>query len=384
MKTQQLIISKSQCCGCGACKSICPQKAIKMKKDSHGCFYPVIDEDKCVDCKLCLKVCDFKNFKPKEIQNTFYSCRNKNINEIMNSRSGGFFFTLASKILQEKGVIYGVELNKDLVVKHKRIDNIDDLNMIRGVKYVKSDVTDIFNQAIIDLKSNKTILFSGTPCETHGLLSLCQIKKIDTAKLITVDVVCHGACNPELFELYKDYIEKKFNKKIKKFDFRDKKHFGWNSHYESIYFENGKRVSLRSYTESFYSSYFLMKSCFNCPYTTVNQIVDFTIGDFWGINEIEDKYDDNKGVSLVICHNDKARMLFNEIKDQLIFSETKCEQSIAKNYPLFRNTDKPNNYENIIKDFSAKQNIEKEKIFDYNPLKLFAKKVKLRVKNLIK
>jgi coenzyme F420-reducing hydrogenase beta subunit len=384
MKTQELIIEKSQCCGCGACENVCPKNAIKMEKDNYGCYFPVIDENKCIDCKLCLKVCDFKNFNSKKVENTFYSCRNKDVKEVMKSRSGGFFYTLANNILMHNGIVYGVELNENLIVEHARIDKLTELNKIRGVKYVKSDVTKIFEQVVKDLKNNKTVLFSGTPCETHGLLSLCSIKKINTNNLVTIDVVCHGACQPMLFDLYKDFVVKKFKKEINGFEFRDKKHFGWNSHYESIYFDNGRRVSLRSYTESFYSSYFLMESCFKCPYTTVNQKVDFTIGDFWGINEIDQRYKDNKGVSLVICHNDRARLIFDEIKDQLIFSKTEDKQSIAKNYPLYEKTNKPVNYERYINEFQLKKNDEKEEIFEYKSFKLFVNKIKNKIKNIVR
>ena len=49
--------SKEKCCGCTACASICPKKAIKMVADDEGFLYPKIDLDKCIDCHLCEKVC---------------------------------------------------------------------------------------------------------------------------------------------------------------------------------------------------------------------------------------------------------------------------------------------------------------------------------------
>lgn len=52
--------SASECCGCGACVSVCPKDAIAMKPDGYGFPYPRIDEDLCVGCRMCLKVCAFK------------------------------------------------------------------------------------------------------------------------------------------------------------------------------------------------------------------------------------------------------------------------------------------------------------------------------------
>lgn len=58
-----LFEEKETCCGCTACKSICPQGAISMKKDEMGFLYPQIDKDKCIKCYLCQKVCPFKNIE---------------------------------------------------------------------------------------------------------------------------------------------------------------------------------------------------------------------------------------------------------------------------------------------------------------------------------
>lgn len=50
----------SECCGCGACISVCPKDAITMRPDRYGFLYPSIDGDACIRCRLCLKVCAFK------------------------------------------------------------------------------------------------------------------------------------------------------------------------------------------------------------------------------------------------------------------------------------------------------------------------------------
>ena len=51
---------KALCCGCTACYSICPRKAIQMIEDEDGFEYPVIQENLCVNCKQCIKVCPIK------------------------------------------------------------------------------------------------------------------------------------------------------------------------------------------------------------------------------------------------------------------------------------------------------------------------------------
>ena len=64
----QIFPSKSECCGCSACKQICPKGAIAMKPDSEGFLYPQIDVSLCIECGACQKICAFQNGYEKTIQ----------------------------------------------------------------------------------------------------------------------------------------------------------------------------------------------------------------------------------------------------------------------------------------------------------------------------
>ena len=57
----ELFADKNNCCGCTACKNICPKNAITMVEDSEGFLYPQIDKQLCIDCGLCKNVCAFQN-----------------------------------------------------------------------------------------------------------------------------------------------------------------------------------------------------------------------------------------------------------------------------------------------------------------------------------
>lgn len=56
---------KELCCGCAACYSICPKKAIVMKHDDEGFDYPEIDGKECVRCYQCIGVCPIKRRRAK-------------------------------------------------------------------------------------------------------------------------------------------------------------------------------------------------------------------------------------------------------------------------------------------------------------------------------
>lgn len=62
-KNPVLFNSKTDCCGCTACYSICPKHAIKMVYDDEGFAYPEINTSKCISCFLCEDVCPIKTMK---------------------------------------------------------------------------------------------------------------------------------------------------------------------------------------------------------------------------------------------------------------------------------------------------------------------------------
>ena len=100
--------NKYNCCGCTACSNICLHQAITMIPDSLGFLYPKVDEDKCINCGLCDNVCQFQdnykrydNFDIPEV----YQFRLDSDSELRKSQSGGAFFAIADKFLNDGGVV---------------------------------------------------------------------------------------------------------------------------------------------------------------------------------------------------------------------------------------------------------------------------------------
>lgn len=59
-KIQKFFEDKSECTGCTACESVCPENCIIMSADEQGFLYPSVNEEKCVGCFSCIKVCPVK------------------------------------------------------------------------------------------------------------------------------------------------------------------------------------------------------------------------------------------------------------------------------------------------------------------------------------
>ena len=304
---------KKDCSGCTACKEICPVSAIEMSLDEEGFLYPKIIESKCIQCGKCDKFCSFSSVpkRPGKGLPEAYGAKHNNLQTRMTSRSGGAFVAISDVILNRGGIVYGASMEKECVVRHIRANSAVERDMMKGAKYVQSDLTGIYKQVLDDLKSDKAVLFSGTPCQVAGLYSLLDQKKVPSHNLFSCDLVCHGVPSPQVWADYCHYIEKRYHSRIVTADFRDKS-FGWDTHCESFVLENGKKIVSKDFADLFYSHIMFRPSCHNCHFANTRRVGDITLADFWGIEKSDSSFKDSKGVSLVLVNSEKGKQLFSE------------------------------------------------------------------------
>lgn len=326
------ITDKSQCCGCTACASICVHQAITMKPDALGFLYPVVDVKKCTGCGLCEKVCSFHSEYDKSSnlhEPDVYAARHQKMEEIERSRSGAMFAAVSDWVLAQGGVVYGAGYADHFRVVHKRATTCLERDEFRGSKYVQSDLNDVFIQVAKDLKSGMLVLFTGTPCQTSGLRSFLNLKRIKSDTLYLVDIVCHGVPSPFYWRDYLAYIEKKKGEKVTAVNFRDKSKLGWAAHKESFTFADGVTYTY-TYTYTFYQHIMFRRSCGECHFTNLQRPSDLTLADFWGWEKVDTSFNaDDKGVSLVLVNTVKGKVLFDAVKHQMnciLTDTTKCLQ----------------------------------------------------------
>lgn len=348
-----LVEKKYNCTGCSACSKICPNSAIKMKEDEKGFLYPEIINKYCTNCGLCKRICP--NIAEKNEQNNeinIYAMKNKNEATRATSSSGGVFYEYAKSILDENGTIYGAAYNAFNEVEHIRIDSIESLYKLQGSKYIQSTITNIYEQIKDDLNKDKKVLFSGTPCQVAGIKKYLERKRINTDKLYTCDIICHGVPSPKVFKDYIKNLEKQYSSKAKTVNFRHKE----NNHTQNIKieFENGQTyVSNYDKNDEFYRLFLndliLRESCYKCRYTSFDRVGDITLGDFWGIEKTICNFDDKKGVSLVLVNSTKGKEIFEKIKDKYEIKETCKENCIQKN--LREPCEKPDQYDKLWEEY---------------------------------
>ena len=304
---------KEECCGCTACKNICPVNAIEMKEDKEGFLYPIVNEEKCIKCELCKKVCPVLNIKNETKEQHAYIFQNANDDVRRQSTSGGAFSAIAEEIINKNGIVYGVIFDKDFNVIHKGIENKEELYKFRNSKYVQSNLKDTFKEVKENLEKDRLVCFSGTSCQIEGLKNFLG-KKYD--KLLLVDVVCRAVPSPLIWEKYLK-LKRQENKDIDKIYFRDKlygykySNFSIYNSQNSLIYHNG--VESDPYLRAFFSNICDRPSCYNCKFKKLNRESDITLWDCFNVEKYNSKLDDDKGTTRILANTVKGKRFVEEL-----------------------------------------------------------------------
>lgn len=317
IKEKIVLADNEHCTGCMACYSVCPTKAIKKESDDRGFLYPKIEHERCIGCNSCSNVCPELNAVIRGEKNPeCYAAQAEDKIRIISS-SGGIFSVLASEVIKNGGVVFGATIDMNLNVKHIYIEKIEDLQLLRGSKYVQSDVGDTYKRVKEFLKEDKLVLYIGCPCQIAGLRSYINQ---EYSNLLTIDLLCSGV--PSNQDFIEDISTKISLDKIKSIKFRDKNHGqGWRC--DSLYvntFDGGGHsfsVDSSSFLQCFQNKISFRESCYNCQYFTRDRVGDISLGDFWGIENYDVSLNDNNGISLVLINTEKGKKMFDKIKNKL-------------------------------------------------------------------
>lgn len=313
------IKDKIDCCGCWGCYNTCPKHCITMVEDNEGFRYPHVNTELCIHCGLCEKVCPIINVKP-EIKNPKQkACIVQNKDELIlhESTSGGAFTAIAKWILDKGGVVFGAAYDNNFEVKHRYVEQYDDLRLFRNSKYVQSLIGDTYKQAKDFLRKGRYVCFSGTPCQLEGLMSYLR-KPYD--KLVTIDVVCRACPSPLVLRKYLQMQEKEKHIHLKDLKFRDKYH-GYKYSAMSLYDADSKDyhqgIDTDFYLRSFFGGVNFRPSCSYCVFRKRYRNTDFTLWDCFDVDKFSKDLDNDKGVTRILIHTSKAASILNDITDSL-------------------------------------------------------------------
>lgn len=364
------VLNKKECCGCAACAAACPKNAIQMRQDEYGFLYPIVTESLCVDCGICKKVCMYQEVGELKEPYKAYAAASAEDGVLRGSASGGVFFEIAKRIIENHGIVYGCafeEKDGKLQASHIRADNEEELKRLQGSKYVQSTVEASFKDVKKDLQDAKTVLFSGTPCQIGALYHYLGKKEYEN--LYTVDIICHGVPNMTFLQDYIQKMEKSLRGKIIDINFRDKS-YGWGLNGSIIYLDRRgqkrkKKMPLQgfSYYKMFLDADIYRESCYNCMYAKGERVGDITVGDYWGIEKIHPEFAGSveKGVSCILVNTLKGENLLKESSQNMKLLESSVEKVARNNKQLNAPSEMTGRRKQIMKDYADQGYIGVEK-----------------------
>ena len=327
-------LAHKNCNGCSACCNACPVGAISMVENEEGFLYPTVNKERCINCGLCVKSCSAlnNNYANSEKPECYAYMADDEIRK--GASSGGVFPVIADYFIKNDGYVCGAVYD-ELKVKHIVSNNVDDIERMRGSKYLQSDINDCYKDIKILLDDGNKVLFTGTPCQISGLkFFLGKASK----NLYCIDIVCHGVPSPKVFQKYINEKIKDKNEKWLHTNFRDKFNGLWSK--LTITTTTTTTTTMDSaqndiYMRSFLSNLCLRNTCTNCKFQTIPRQGDITIGDFWGIWQYNTTLNDEKGTSVILKNNYKGGFLIDILKNNSkIFEQVPIKYAIDGNLCL--------------------------------------------------
>lgn len=358
---------KEDCVGCNACVQRCPKGCISMREDGQGFLYPEVNVVECIHCGQCVRVCPVINRDEPGEPEGVYAAWNKDDEVRMSSSSGGVFHALASKVIEDGGVVFGAGFNGSWEAVHSYTETLGGISAFLGSKYVQSRIGDTYSEAGRFLREGRKVLFSGTPCQIAGLRRF--LGKDYGDRLVTVDVVCHGVPSPGIWKDYLSLVkqESSDNKApkqpkssahgagsgetytINRISFRDKRE-GWDRFGLSIHLsdkEGNEKDFFEPLTDNlflrgFLKDLYLRPSCYSCPAKGGRSHSDITLADFWGISGHHPGLHSDKGVSLVLVNSRKGAEKLKASGVEM--HSTTYQEALSGNLAIIRSAGKPGQY----------------------------------------
>lgn len=365
MKT---VCKTNECTGCMACIEVCSNNAIEIKDDLTA-YNAIIKEDCCTNCGACFRVCqnctDSIFTEPIE----WFQGWSNNEKTRAQSSSGGVAAAIEKSFIMSGGLVYSC-LFKNGEFVFDVADKPDYVDKFIGSKYVKSNPRGVYKSIKEQLENGNKVLFLGLPCQVSALKKFIGIKYNN--QLYTVDLICHGTPSPQILDIFLRQYKYSL-KSINNIHFRTKTKF-------QVYVDY-KPISTSSvcdyYSMAFLNSICYTENCYHCSYAKRQRISDLTLGDSWG-STIDDE-EMKKGISLILCQNDKGMELLKQVN--LNLQAVDIQKAIEANHQLSTPSIKPkkiNYFFKSIKDGKSFNSV----VFRCYPLAILKQKFKSILKGM--
>lgn len=238
------------------------------------------------------------------------------------SSSGGGFSAVVDTVREQgKTVLFGAAFDADMNVIHRKFPADGDYSPLRGSKYCFSTYAGALSEAAEALRGGEQVIFTGTPCQIFALKARLEKESIPSDRLMTIDLICHGAPDQKLWAAYRHWLEQRHHSKLTDFRFRFKG-AKWHGYSMMAEFESGERIvnshDLQVYMDLYFTHQVMRESCYHCPFASPRRQGDITLGDFWGAEsvfpDIVSHAMKRQGISLILANTEKGTRVLSRME----------------------------------------------------------------------
>lgn len=249
------------------------------------------------------------------------------------------FGELAKVIIEiYHGVVYGAVYENTYQVRHVRAETLKDTVSMHYSKYVQSDTSEIYKSVKRDLIDERTVLFTGTPCQIVALKSFLAK---DYEKLYCMDVLCFGVMSTSVLRDYIRFVLPA-KEKMEGIDVFFRAKMGPDSQPSFVISRNGVVLhkegfhgSKKGIGRGFGGGFTIRKSCFNCEFQSYSRYSDISVGDY-----VKQNVENDFSNSLLLINTDKGKELLSklDISKQLLSCDEKefSGKRVSKKTPINR------------------------------------------------
>jgi coenzyme F420 hydrogenase subunit beta len=338
------IIKNDLCTGCGVCKPLCPNSAIKMVRTSAGFFTPIVTEKACVNCGICLEVCpghgystdnqsqdSAGNFNP--LIGRYLSCQvgySTNPQVRHKASSGGVITSLLIYLLRHKiidgAVVVTMDKKNPLHAKAFIATRETEVLEATGSKYTPVSMDEVVGQ-IMDRQGGK-FAFVGLPCHLKALDNACRISgKLDGLVVLRIGLYCNNTPSVEATK----YVLSKLKipeDKVLSISYRGN---GWPGNL-TLKLKNNVEIQVPTteYFISGFGQYFCRKRCIFCADQTA-ETADISFADPWTIYPwtLRGKPNQKSGSSVILTRTLLGYNLLNQVQKENIIILNKIDTKKA-------------------------------------------------------
>ncbi len=321
----RFITAPRNCTGCALCANVCAHDAINMVWNADGFLVPQVDATRCINCGACVNACPAQ---PEHLEKlraetgnppeppVAYGGWHKDKSTHLSSSSGGILSALAQHTFKAGGCVFGVVWSSKDTAEYTKAENMAELAAMRGSKYTQALPGTVYRKVKAELKKGRQVLFCGTSCQVYALK---RYLRKEYAKLLLVDILCHGVPSRHLLQSYIRGFEKATGKTIDHIQFRHKAG-NWQQYHVKKCFTDGSSVSHKNWDDTFIrlfvGDFALNEACYNCPHARFPRVGDITLGDFWGeLQQLHPEWPIADGIGSILGNSAKGKRLLMELSN---------------------------------------------------------------------